>query len=470
MIQHWITSICLLYMSFNLYGQINQGLYVPDNKGRFGNTSEITQSSGLALDPNGTSYWTHNDQGNPTTRVYKFLPTSGNTPVVLQKQVDVLNVTNLDWEDLTKDNAGNIYLCQVGKNCNANSDPEECPTRFIFKIHKLPFSTLNHPDSTSVTPVTYFFKYPLTGYDINNCDSDDTVFVNCESAIWFNNAIYLFSKNIWSKYTNNCGGWQEGYTYYFKLTLNEGSSMTNPLVAQYIGKFKLRMSVNELPARYQPTSAAISPDQTIFSLTTYGRLWQFRNFAGDQFFSGNATFIDYSLTGSDTITRGFEGIEFHNNQYVTLSVDGVNGRISGVNIDSIALWTRNTNDSGYGSLRNAVLACSDGDTLRFTSHVLNDTIALISGPVVFQKNIYINQPSGQPLQIQSSSSHVFTVPISKNVFLKNVNIHCGPGNVGGLLNQGVCHLENVNFYNSYTGRSIQNNGNLTFTGTCQLNR
>jgi hypothetical protein len=135
-----------------LYAQVYQGLILPDNRGRFGTTSPITQASGLALDPNGTSYWTHNDQGNPSTDVYKILPATGNQQITIQKTVEVLNVTNLDWEDMAKDDAGNIYLCQIGKNCNALSDSLECPTRFIFKIHKLPFATLNHPDSLSVTP------------------------------------------------------------------------------------------------------------------------------------------------------------------------------------------------------------------------------------------------------------------------------------------------------------------------------
>jgi hypothetical protein len=164
--------------------QIYQGLAVPDNKGRWGATSEITQASGLALDANGVSFWTHNDQGNATNKVYKFFPVTAQLPITLQKQVTVLNTLNLDWEDLAKDDAGNIYLCQIGKNCNALSDPLECPGRFIYKIHRLPLATLNHADSTSVTPETFYFKYPLTGYDINNCNPNDTVFVNGEAAIF----------------------------------------------------------------------------------------------------------------------------------------------------------------------------------------------------------------------------------------------------------------------------------------------
>jgi hypothetical protein len=100
---------------------------------------------------------------------------------------------------LAEDTSGHIYICQIGKNCNENSDTNECPNRFVFKIHKVSLAALNHPDSNNVTPQTYYFKYPLTGYDVNNCHVGDTVFVNAESAIWYNGAIYVFSKNIWSK-------------------------------------------------------------------------------------------------------------------------------------------------------------------------------------------------------------------------------------------------------------------------------
>ena len=144
---HRLLFISLLYLYWSgLHAQVYQGLQVPFNLGRFGNASPITQASGLAIDPNGVSLWTHNDQGNPSTSLFKFLPTTGNQMVTIQKEVNILNVINHDWEDLAKDDIGNIYVCQIGKNCNENSDPEECPNRFIFKIHKVPLATLNHPD------------------------------------------------------------------------------------------------------------------------------------------------------------------------------------------------------------------------------------------------------------------------------------------------------------------------------------
>ena len=462
-----IYSIFLL--SHATYAQVYQGLVIPDKKGRFPAASVITQASGLALDNNGISLWTHNDQGNATTKVYKILTSTAESDITIEKEVTILNHLNLDWEDMAKDDAGNIYLCQVGKNCNANSDPLECPGRFIYKIHKLALSTLNHPDSTSVTPETYYFRYPLTGYDVNNCTPNDTVFVNCESVIWYNGHFYLFSKNIWSKVTNNCGGWQEGFTYMFRLSPAAGSSMQNPLVATYMGKMNLKLSPGELPAKYQPTAAAISPDQTILSLTTYNRIWQFRNFTGDSFFAGNSVYCDYSTNGADTTTRGYEGLEFINNRYVKLCVDGVNGRLSGIDLDSLALWVRNTYNSGSGSLRNVLLSATAGDTARFRPFIINDTIHLTTAPLSFNRNVHLVQPVGQPIFLKAYTTNAITVPVGRNILLKGINIICGNVMNGGISNEGILAIENMTIYNSFpANRSIGNYGNLTTKGSCHL--
>jgi hypothetical protein len=463
------TISLLILLHQVLCSQVYQGLCVPDNLGRFGNSSVITQASGLALDPNGTSLWTHNDQGNPTTAVYKFIPSTGSQAVTLEKTVNILNVTNLDWEDLAQDDSGHIYLCQIGKNCNANSDSLECPSRFVFKVHKLSITSLNHPDSADVTPATYFFKYPLTGYETNNCQPDDTVFVNSEAAIWYEGAIYLFSKNIWSKTTNNCGGWQTGYTYLFKVNLSEGSSMQNPLVAEYKGKVNLKLSPSETAAKYQVTSAAISPDDSTLALTTYGRVWLFRHFTGDAFFDGTALYVDFSTNGSDTITRGYEGIEFKNNRYLNLCVDGINGRVSGINVDNISLLIKHDGNTGPGSLRHAAWCADTGDTLQFAAALIQDTIHLTSGPVEFGSDVSIFQQADMHVFIKGHTSNVFNIQAGHEIHLKNIRIICGDIPDSGIINYGDLYLKDVEFHgNTITDRFLINYGSLQILGNCRL--
>lgn len=413
---------------------------IPSNLGRWGNASPITQSSGLARDPNNTSFWTHNDQGNPTTDLYKILPATGNQAVTIQKQVAVQNVQNLDWEDLAKDHSGNIYLCQIGKNCNANSDPEECPTRYIFKIHKLALATLNHPDSTTVTPETYYFRYPLTGYDLENCDTDDTVFVNSEAAVWMDDAVYVFTKSIWSKYTNNCGGWVNGYTYYFKIPLITGSTMEDPIVGIYKGKVNLKVRPQDATNDYQVTAAALSEDEKVLSLTTYDRIWQFRNFEDDQFFEGTSLYNEYSTNGSDTITRGYEGIEFMSDRAVLLGVDGVNGRLSGINLDSLAGWVRNTNDDGPGSLRHVIASVSEGDTVRFL-HALNDDTIHISTPLMIERDMHFKPILNDHITIAAQNTSTLLVPVDKLVSLQHMTLIGGSFEEPCISNQGILVID-----------------------------
>ncbi len=465
-----------LYLLFWLFisalpvsAQVYQGFVVPDNKGRFPAASEITQSSGLALDPNNSSFWTHNDQGNPLTKLYKFSPASGTANVVIEKQVTILNTQNLDWEDLAKDRQGNVYICQTGKNCNANSDPVECNPRYVFKVHKVSLAALNDPASTSATPETFYFKYPLSGYDAGTCKATDTVFVNCEAAVWFNDALYFFSKSIWSKKTNNCGGWVTGYTYLFKLVPVAGSSMQNPLVAQYAGKVNLKMNASDVDSKYSVTGADISPDGSVLSLITYGRLWQFRNFTDDNFFGGSSVYADYSTSGSDALVRGYEGVAFLTNQYAMLSVDGANGRVSGINVDSVALWVRNKNDDGPGSLRRALLSASAEDTIRFVPQVLNDTIKL-SSPLVFARNVHIVQPAGSTIFLQSPpASTALTIQTGVTISLTGINIICRSAGDPGIINNGTLALENIQLMTTtLVSARILNNGKISLKGFCRF--
>ncbi|MEL7036711.1 MAG: hypothetical protein AAFO04_13980 [Cyanobacteria bacterium J06592_8] len=50
----------------------------------------------------------------------------------------------------------------------------------------------------------------------------------------------------------------------------------------------------------------------------------------------------------------------------------------------------NTNDSGSGSLRDAIATAMAGDTIVFDNSLANSTISLSSGELVINKNLTIN--------------------------------------------------------------------------------
>jgi len=328
----------LLCTTLNLvWGQGNGGFIILNPEGRFATAGPVTQSSGLALDPDGTTLWTHNDQGNATTQIYNFSPGTGQGAVTINKTVNIDLAANLDWEDMTKDNAGNLYIAQTGKNCNSNAPPD-CPKRWVFAFHRVPFSSLT--DGATVTPESFYFVYPTTGYPGGTCSTSDTVFANVEAAIWYNGAMYVFTKDIWSKPTNNCGQWGSEKCVLFKIPLTAGSSESNPIVAQYISKRSMQIFEADGAQQKLVISGAISPDQSTVALSTAGRLWLFYNFTGDDFYSGDQTYYTYTDDGVNPVTRGFEGMEFINNTQLKLSVDGVGGRVMGVDRAGLPLATK----------------------------------------------------------------------------------------------------------------------------------
>lgn len=70
---------------------------------------EVSESSGIIKTQYGT-YWTHSDGGNPS-EIYEF-----NDSGTLLRTLAFYNATNIDWEDITQDDSGNIWLGDVGNN------------------------------------------------------------------------------------------------------------------------------------------------------------------------------------------------------------------------------------------------------------------------------------------------------------------------------------------------------------------
>ena len=92
----------------------------------------------------------------------------------------------------------------------------------------------------------------------------------------------------------------------------------------------------------------------------------------------------------------------------------------------------NTNDSGPGSLRNALAIANDGDTINFA---VSGTIALTSGELVVDNNITISGPGSDNLAVDGNSkSRVFYVGPDATVIISDLTITNGTtprGEAGG---------------------------------------
>ena len=119
----------------------------------------------------------------------------------------------------------------------------------------------------------------------------------------------------------------------------------------------------------------------------------------------------------------------------------------------------NTNDSGPGSLRQAILNASPGDTINFAPSVT--TVNLTSGEeLVIDKNLTITGPGANRLTVQRSTyaARIFNISPGVTVSISGITIsngfaQDGPGG-GGILNAGVLTLTDCTISHNFTGNDF----------------
>src|SRR5678815_2264022 len=96
----------------------------------------------------------------------------------------------------------------------------------------------------------------------------------------------------------------------------------------------------------------------------------------------------------------------------------------------------NTNDSGPGSLRQALVDVPDSGTIQFDPALNGQTISLTSAELVIDKSITINGPGSNMLTVARSSGtfRIFNVMPDHTVTIAGLTITNGSGNGGGVFN------------------------------------
>src|SRR5215204_4524716 len=110
----------------------------------------------------------------------------------------------------------------------------------------------------------------------------------------------------------------------------------------------------------------------------------------------------------------------------------------------------NTNNSGAGSLRQAILDAASGDTITFALAGCPCTITLTSGELTLDKSLTIDGPGANQLTINANgASRVFLIPslvadASNIVALEGLTIAGGNSVAGGGIYQGIATLTITN--------------------------
>ena len=108
----------------------------------------------------------------------------------------------------------------------------------------------------------------------------------------------------------------------------------------------------------------------------------------------------------------------------------------------------NTNDSGPGSLRQALRAANDGDTVIFA---VTGTIALTSGGLPINKSLTISGPGKDQLSIDGNQALlVFGIFPDKTAAISGLTVRNAQS---GILNDGTVIVTNCVLSNSYDGLS-----------------
>jgi hypothetical protein len=132
-------------------------------------------------------------------------------------------------------------------------------------------------------------------------------------------------------------------------------------------------------------------------------------------------------------------------------------------VQAIAITVMNTNDSGTGSLRQALADANDGDTIDFS---VTGTITLGGTNLAVDKNLTINGPGADQLAVDANhNSRVFLIGSGKTVTISGLTITNGSHSIGGgILNNGATLISNSTLRDnsaSGAGGGIYNFGNAT---------
>lgn len=229
---------------------------------------DLKEVSAAEITPKSDLIWVIEDAGNKN-HVYG-LDEKGH----IEKNLKVMNSENKDWEDLTSDEDGNLYIGDFGNNSRKRSH---------FTIYKL-----SNPEKaeTEIASEKIDFELPK---EVKSKDF--------EAFFVYGNSFYIFSKE-----TKKC------------VLLKVPNTVGNH-TAELVTEFNLSGKNNKV------TSADISKDGKTVVLLNHDKVWKLSHYSADNFFDGKIEALAFGHNSQK------EGVCFKNNStlYITDESNGAEG-------------------------------------------------------------------------------------------------------------------------------------------------
>lgn len=194
-------------------------------------------------------FWTHNDSGD-SARVFAVradgAPVAGGED---DRGIPVLGATNVDWEDIAADDAGNLIVADTGNNDNTRRD---------LALYVIP-----EPDPRAATTARAVQRIPVAYPDQKGFPPPDRNF-DAEALFWARGKLYLLTKHR-----------SDTLTTLYRL---DTADPVRPNVLTRLGSFDVGGMA---------TAADATPDGRRLAVLTYTGLWLFEaKGEGDDYFGG----------------------------------------------------------------------------------------------------------------------------------------------------------------------------------------
>lgn len=215
--------------------------------------SELKEVSGMEITLDG-KIWVIEDSGNKD-KIYS-VDKDGD----LKESLKIDHAKNHDWEDLTLDGAGNLYIGDFGNNANKRKD---------LVIYKIPKEEMDkkEPNADKIE-----FKYPQQK---KFPPRKDSLYFDTEGFFHLNDHLYIFTKNRTRPYS--------GKTLIYRVPDKAGE-----YEAEFLGSLFLCADQDHCSV----TSADISPDGSTVALLSYGLMFLITDFNIPDFNKSSIKIVD----------------------------------------------------------------------------------------------------------------------------------------------------------------------------------